>query len=429
MDACENCKRSDVALMQCSSCHRVAYCSQACQKSNWKVHKLICDNPNLVQWDPELVENFLNFMIESIDIYKILLLIDRVAAQKYQAKLHSKPSRHDHDHGHEEHGCSHKAHSIVLDQDSTTLEKVLAQATSRSRLYELLPEIAKQAADIFKNIKEKGLKDGLTMDEDTEKQVLKQLMEEAMSRRIQTEVNSTYRREEETFSKQPMLFAHPSGFQETVNKELDILTQETMESLMTRDYAIQDNFLDNYNVTDKLFEESEYLDFDGKFEELLSQKLKKIRTDKVLWIPKDTIDASIKGKHETPLHLSLSYCPAMQSLSDHFFSIPFELNKKTNLSLQVNDRILLDCFSVNTYHYAHMDSGFGKDDSGKKITCIYMITKGYGERIIVGNEEIPIVHNRLVILKSRKVQITVPETSQKFFLAYYFISGPCDPYQ
>lgn len=412
--------------MQCSSCHRVAYCSQNCQKGHWKTHKRVCKDPSLVQWEPMLVENFLHLMIESIDIYKTMILIDRVAANKYQARSHSKQS---HNHQHVDHGCSHKDHSIVLDEDSSALERVFAQVTSRSRLYELLPSVAQQTADIFKNIKEKGVKDGLPLDDEMESQLLKQVMEESMSRRIQTEVNAIYRHEEEIFSKQPLLFAHPSGFQESINKELDLLKQETMVNLMTQDFAIQDNFIEDFNVTDKLYHESEYLDFDGRFEELLSQKLKRMRTDKILWISKDTIDASVKGTHETPLHLSLSYCKATQSLSDHFFSLPFELNKKAGLSLQVNDRLLLDCFSTKAFHNAHMDSGFGKDDSGKKITCIYMISNHTGDKLMIGNTEVPIIHNRLIVLKSRKVPITVPEVSQKLFLAYYFIAGPCDPYQ
>jgi len=71
--------------------------------------------------------------------------------------------------------------------------------------------------------------------------------------------------------------------------------------------------------------------------------MKGVRNDKVLWVNKTKIEKSIKGEHETPLHLSLSYCKTLDKLMDMFFSLPFEINKKTSIGLQADESICIDC--------------------------------------------------------------------------------------
>jgi hypothetical protein len=308
------------------------------------------------------------------------------------------------------------------------LEKLVAEVTSRSSLYSILPSYLDQVSTIFENIKAKGRKDGLEMDKDTEKKVLAQVLEEGLTRRLVQEVNKLNRKEEETFSKQPMLLAYPSGYREKAFCELDALTIPTVQSLMENDWAVQDDIFD-YDSAHSTFAEAESLDFDGRFEELMQQKLKGIRNDSVLWIYKHIIDAAIEGKHETPIHLTLSYCKSLKKISDFFFSLPFELNKKTKLGLQITDCISLDCFSVDNFHKAHLDSGFGKEDTGRKVTCIYVISNSDDHVIEVNGQAVQLKNNRLILAKSRKVSIGIPPVREKLFLAYFYILGPCDPYQ
>ena len=71
--------------------------------------------------------------------------------------------------------------------------------------------------------------------------------------------------------------------------------------------------------------------------------MKGVRNDKILWVNKTKIEKAIKGDHETPLHLSLSYCTNLDKLIDIFFSLPFEINKKTSLGLQADESICVDC--------------------------------------------------------------------------------------
>ena len=44
IEECEKCVKS--APKKCSSCKKVYYCSQECQKQDWKFHKISCQKKN-----------------------------------------------------------------------------------------------------------------------------------------------------------------------------------------------------------------------------------------------------------------------------------------------------------------------------------------------------------------------------------------------
>jgi len=123
------------------------------------------------------------------------------------------------------------------------LERTLAELTSRSSLYEFLPVFVTSTSRIYANVTSKGLKDGLVLDTDTEKQLTKDVIQEALQRTLVEEVNKRYRREDGTESKQPLLLAHPSGYTETTNPALDLIEPTCIAGLMDRDWAYQDSFL------------------------------------------------------------------------------------------------------------------------------------------------------------------------------------------
>ena len=46
MRHCLNCLKEVSASLRCSRCRTALYCSKACQKKHWKVHKNICEDSN-----------------------------------------------------------------------------------------------------------------------------------------------------------------------------------------------------------------------------------------------------------------------------------------------------------------------------------------------------------------------------------------------
>jgi hypothetical protein len=176
------------------------------------------------------------------------------------------------------------------------------------------------------------MEEGLTMDEETETQVMKDVIKESLQRMLVTKINSMHRTEEKVTAAQPMLLAHPSGYTREANNELNLLSQEQITTFMTDGLVIWDTFL-GFEFVEALWSEIEMLDFDGRFEEVIQQKLKGMRTDKLLWVNKTKLEAALGGNHETPMHLSLSYCKNLDKLMDLLFSLPFEINKKTSMGL------------------------------------------------------------------------------------------------
>lgn len=141
------------------------------------------------------------------------------------------------------------------------------------------------------------------------------------------------------------------------------------------------------------------------------------------------MDAAAVNDHSTALQLTLSYSSHIKPLLDLLFSLPFELNKKSSLGLQICDSICVDCFPEGSFRQDYMDSGFGSNDSGRKITMAYMVTTDDSNSFKVQDKTLPIKHNSLLIYKSRKMKLSVPNTSRKVFIVYFYIPGPCDPYQ
>jgi mitochondrial splicing suppressor protein 51 len=58
MMACATCNKGppDVALKNCSRCKNTQYCSPACQKTNWKSHKLVCVSPEAKASKPKVLD-------------------------------------------------------------------------------------------------------------------------------------------------------------------------------------------------------------------------------------------------------------------------------------------------------------------------------------------------------------------------------------
>src|SRR6266536_2388050 len=70
MDGCYVCQKP--TNTRCSKCHQTYYCSKECQKIDWKEHKKSCGNPLVVETDEtidEYEEYFMQKFINNMKLY------------------------------------------------------------------------------------------------------------------------------------------------------------------------------------------------------------------------------------------------------------------------------------------------------------------------------------------------------------------------
>jgi hypothetical protein len=176
-------------------------------------------------------------VIGRIDIYKLLYLIEPNTAAKFRNRHHDHEDCSGHKHN------TSKDYLVSYRPDMTELETIVAEVTSRSNLYRLLGRFVEETSKIFENIKQKGIRDGLVLDLETEKEVLGKVIEEAIMQFLTREVNALHRTEEKTVSRQPLLLAHPSGYTGTANSDLEALDGDLIRGLMSTDWGFHPHFL------------------------------------------------------------------------------------------------------------------------------------------------------------------------------------------
>jgi hypothetical protein len=87
----------------------------------------------------------------------------------------------------------------------------------------------------FENITKSGIKDGLVLDAETEKQLLHRLLIEGVPFYISDKLKTKLKNYEESISEQPMLLAHPSSVQK---KELiNFISSNNISELIKNDYC------------------------------------------------------------------------------------------------------------------------------------------------------------------------------------------------
>jgi len=217
-------------------------------------------------------------------------------------------------------------------------------------------ELIEYLSNKFEKITKSGFRDGLNLDEDSERELIHKLCLEGVPFYILEKIKSAMKKFEESISEQPMLLAHPSGIKN--NDLIQILESYLISNLVEKNYFIKDKKL-YYNIDEyKLYDEFKYLYSEGYFEDI-SQKVQ-TRND---FIYKYNLNFFKKSKHQQ-----------ISEFSNWIYYLPFELNSKLpNLSLQTNDYVIISYFRENYSQInSNIDSSF-INDTGKKITVIMPI--------------------------------------------------------
>ncbi|CDW75041.1 UNKNOWN [Stylonychia lemnae] len=291
----------------------------------------------------------------------------------------------------------------------------------------------------FTNISNRGKQQGLDFDEQTQKEILSKCMYESVNKIIYEHVKKNLVQEEQCYSKQPGLFAHPSAIKAMKDGKLNQLDEQFIKDLQSNGYGIKQDFIYEKGLIEKVVSRLTLLEIEGKFQiqKSLLPLEQRIRNDKVLPFNINEIE---KIDEFAQLH----------KITKLVYFLPFELNMHLNyMQLQITDHFEASYFggADHNQHKLHADSGFGEFNTGLKITVLLIINddksvdSDYGQLIIeqdgqgngseggeqVQQKAINLRNNTLVVLMSRKVRYEIKDVKSKVYVIKGLISGPEDP--
>jgi len=254
----------------------------------------------------------------------------------------------------------------------------------------MVAPVMEQTSEIFGRVKEKGGKDGMVMDSETECKVIRDIVKESLIRHILKVINSDNSGVQASGSHDAGLLATPQGY---FGGDLDSFSPDTIRGLMETGYGFQDDWVDD-NMVAKIHGELELLDYDGKLVEVQQQKMTGYRTDRIYWLNFESLDREKQ--------------PGLQALFKKMISIPFELNKKCSLYLQASASFQIACYPSKGYYKRHVDGGYENLNNGRKISAVYYANKSWsaddGGRLRM-YKRLP---NPFQVAKARKESAEVP---------------------
>lgn len=299
------------------------------------------DMQGMKEWDEAIIGTFVKVLEE------ILMENNRLARNDLERRIRSGTGVRDF-----MARCCGTPDVPAPGEDDDVAARMLREHTRPSALRDMAGSIMQQACSIFSNVQEKGRKEGMSMDSETEVKVLRDVIKECLIRYVLRKVNEDNSGSFASGSHDAGLLATPQGYP----GELENITGDTIRGLMEKGYAFQDDWIDEDTCRD-VYRDMELLDFDGKLVEVQQQKMTGHRTDRIHWLTYESLDREKQ--------------PGLVALMKKMISIPFELNKKCSLYLQASGNFQLAVYSPKTLYRKHVDGGYEDLNNGRKVTAIF----------------------------------------------------------
>lgn len=306
------------------------------------------------------------------------------------------------------------------EEKMTHLEKELNEKTKLYKIKEMMPKMLEFASAKFFKIKEGGIKDGLTWDDEAEKTLMSEALNAFLTFSFFKELKAEFANTSASDSKAPLLWANPNQWQSLSKKnqlkiELGNLEAKTLEEIgKTKDHTTINSFFKSESLLNGIRKEVLLLDSENMFSRPKAMgEQKPVRNDKVI-----TLSLSTLNKHQFPL--------IYQSIG-LLYSIPFELNQRLKWFLQVSETVQITCFPENGFHSPHFESGFGPNDSGTCLSVLVSLGESSTEISIVEKQEekVILLPGQAWIGKSRKVGFGL-KVDKAGYLIRYWVKGPDD---
>ena len=237
--------------------------------------------------------------------------------------------------------------------------------------------------------------------------------------------------EEQSYSKQPMLVAHPSHIKQLITASQAEGDQSEYVLQKASGYSME-------QISPELFESflSESFAVKSSFLECPLETLKAVESRVGILLPPDQRPRNDKHFDFNITQIEgIEEYKELHAVARLLYCIPFEMNMRASwLQLQLSEHFEVSYYQEGLWHRKHIDSGFSKTeadfDTGVKVTFLYAIGKGEATvQIWVEGElkkEVAMTSNTLIIMKSRRVEYEITGKLGKLFIVYGKISGPVD---
>ena len=91
-------------------------------------------------------------------------------------------------------------------------------------------------------------------------------MYESLHKVMTDALKKTIVKEEQTYSKQPMLLAHPSSVKASKKSHLNQLSNDSVKEIMDNGYSVVSDFFQDKKGLEKLYERMELMEIEGRFQ-------------------------------------------------------------------------------------------------------------------------------------------------------------------
>ncbi|CRH01475.1 conserved Plasmodium protein, unknown function [Plasmodium relictum] len=388
-----------------------------------------------IEWDNETINKFYNYLYEIINYEKCLELEKDIRIETgTENKLNTNSQLCNGDNNQ----INIYTYKFKKDEDDIVGE-ILDNEKQEENIKKSIPLITKKAFAIYTNVIDKAKSEGSSVNLETDHFLRTDIFKLVFSKYITYNTKAKIKEIHCKNTKNIVSLANPLNIKDY---DLNKINSETIANLMNNNVGIQKNFIGKEYMK-LIYDELVFIEYNNNFNEF-SREYRNIRTDFYCWAYISSLDREKqKGLHKLLKELSL---------------IPYELNKKANLSLQVCTLFQFLYFCPNkSFLKKHSEGGYGKLDNGKKITCIYIPLVHSGNDIEIKiyknednlNEQKKINNNdtnintnlfskkddvpikvikpesdSLIFLQTRNISYEISKTKNKFFIVNLWISGP-----
>lgn len=245
------------------------------------------------------------------------------------------------------------------------LQALLADPWYERELLALMPAVQAKAESVLTNVKARGAAQGEHMDAATEQQLWPQVLQEAFGREVLAMVHRVNAQKHVLLANDARTLADPSD----TRALYDQLSGESLDALLGPSAAtVIDGFMgDEWSAL--LLADAQRMAASNALMETPSHDAGR---------PTSTSSTSSSGRMRflEPTECAKTY-PALAELLNKLHALPFEINRKRSdaaaLCAQFAHATALHQLRNGDAQAPRLDCGYGAQDNGVKLTCVYFV--------------------------------------------------------